>query len=119
MLHDIECAVANFFLGHKHGVVVVVRRKMHQVLIRSLVLVEDNGDAARFQAVEDALPGGAVAGRLQAEDGFQTHFENDLGPLHAPFYVAENGAAADGVGALIKNFITDDAGQFLGAGGAC
>lgn len=107
MVHDVVVVVANVLLGHDHGVVAVVAWEMAQVLERSLLPVEDHRDAARLQAVEDSLASRAVAGRLQAENRFQTHLDDDLGVSLTPPVVASDAVASRGICTLLEDRIAN------------
>ena len=87
---------------------------MKQVLLHSLLLIEEHGDAACLQAVEDALASGAVARRLQAKDRFEAHLDDYLRPHHAVVEGADDLVAFGGVGALIEDLVADRTREFLG-----
>jgi len=52
---------------------------MPQVLLHGLIGMKHHGDASRQKRIEDALASGAVAGRLQAEDGLHCQLVDRLG----------------------------------------
>jgi hypothetical protein len=83
VIHHIIVVESYLILWDHNRVRESVSSEMEQILLHSLVLMKEHWNAACLQAVEDALPRGAVARWLQTEDGFETHLDDRLRLRHA------------------------------------